>query len=270
MSSQLSNNDTTNASIPISNDQARSFPPTQATVSNANYVEPFVRPMSPLVPTNVGHNQRRRIPMLEVDEDGIEDIQVPLIPAIGRIEDLVRYPSPASSSPSPPTPIITPVPDHGETMIPDFDLENLSGSAPVNGFVIRSREDILWRTYSRTGSSIGVLIERSTTLIPVVPDEEGSPLPPRRRQQNPRRRPVSENPQYVELRPQLPHSASVTRTRPLIEEGVLETTLPMPTSQTSTQRRRVENIGHRVDSLIEHVAQVRSWTQQNGIDGLQD
>ncbi|KAH0828356.1 hypothetical protein FOPE_01655 [Fonsecaea pedrosoi] len=249
MSSQLSNNDTTNASIPISIDQARSFPPTQATVSNANYVESFVRPMSPLVPTTVGHNQRRRIPMLEVDEDGIEDIQVPLIPAIGRIEDLVRYPSPASSSPSPPTPTITPVPDHGETMIPDFDLETLSGSAPVNGFVIRSREDIfssqdiLWRTYNRTGSSIGVLLERSTTLIPVVPDGEGSPLPPRRRQQTPRRRPLSDKPQYVELRPPLPHSASVTRTRPLTEEGALETTLPMPTSQTSTQRRRVENIG---------------------------
>ncbi|KIW29012.1 uncharacterized protein PV07_04859 [Cladophialophora immunda] len=229
--------------------------------------EPLERSLSSLVPTTVGRNQRRRIPMLEIDEDGIEDIQVPLIPAIGRIEDLIRYPSPPSSPPSPSTPIIRPVPDHGATPIPDFDLQDLFAPAPVRGSVIRTNEDVLWRTYNGVSGAGGAPLERLLPVIRVVPDEEDSSSTRPQRRRHPRLRSVSETPQRLEFFPPFRYSASTIRTRAATEEGRRETSLPMLGRPTLTPSQQAEDLAGLIYTFTEHIARVRLWARRNGLDG---
>ena len=64
--------------------------------------------MSPPVPTTEGRQPHRRVLALEVDDAVLGEIRVPLIPLIGRIEDLITiygWPTPR------PLPVVAPVYD---------------------------------------------------------------------------------------------------------------------------------------------------------------
>ncbi|EXJ69708.1 uncharacterized protein A1O5_06779 [Cladophialophora psammophila CBS 110553] len=144
---QPSNNNATTSFIAVSFDE------THAT-------ETPERPISPPAPTTEGRNQRRRIPVLEIDENGIEDILVPLVPAIGRIENLIQYPTQPMSSTSPPTPIIRPVPDQSTAMVPNFDLDSAFPPAPVSELNIHAEGEVLWRTFASATGLGGAPFER--------------------------------------------------------------------------------------------------------------
>ncbi|OAP57744.1 hypothetical protein AYL99_08482 [Fonsecaea erecta] len=158
--------------------------------------------MSHPSPTTEGRNQRRRTPLLEIDVDGIEGIIVPLIPAIGLIEDLIRYPSSPPPPPSPPTPVIRPVSDHGPMVVPEFDLEDLFTPAPFHQPATGTNEDVIWRTNDRVRGTSNVQPMRHVSAIPVVPDEEGL-LRIRPQRQQRRRRPVLEPRRRFDLFPPL-------------------------------------------------------------------
>ncbi|KIX99313.1 uncharacterized protein Z520_04889 [Fonsecaea multimorphosa CBS 102226] len=214
MASSNKNNNGTTTSNTTSLDQACSFPPLE-------------RPMSPPVPTTEGRRPHRPIPMREIDEDGIEDIQVPLIPAIGRIEDLIRYPAPPRPQPPPPTPIIRPVPDYGTTLIIEYDLEDATWPT----------EAVPWPSYDRASGSASALDERRMPVISVVPEEEDS---------------RSEWPQQQSQQPQQQHlrRRPVPRPTPSLE--------PFPpfwySRRTLTRSRHYgDDLKPLVDSMLEHI-----------------
>ncbi|KIW92869.1 uncharacterized protein Z519_06718 [Cladophialophora bantiana CBS 173.52] len=244
---QPSNNTATTSFVAVSFDETHAM-------------ETSERPISPPVPTTEGRNQRRRIPVFEIDENGIEDILVPVVLAIGRIEDLIQYPTQPSSSPSPPTPIIRPVADHSATTIPNFDLDRAFPPAPVNELNIHTEGDVLWRTFASATSSGGAPLERSRLVIPVVADEEYIPRAWPQPRRHAGRQPRSELARHLESFP-----ASDIQISVMTVENAMETEPKRQGTVTSIPSRREEEIEDWADSLTEHVARVRFWANRNGL-----
>ncbi|OCT45636.1 hypothetical protein CLCR_01704 [Cladophialophora carrionii] len=101
------------------------------------------RPVSPPIPTTEGRQPYRRTPVMACDDDlYFGDIEVRLVPAIGRIVDLIRIYG-APHSPPPPTPVIRPTPSTDTARIPLFRLDG--GAAPFTiGGVVHIRRGVAY------------------------------------------------------------------------------------------------------------------------------
>lgn len=125
---------------------------------NRRVIEPVLpmRPTSPPVPTTEGTRRFQRIPVREGENDEL----IRLVPLIGRIEDLVEYPSsPDPSSRTSPAPRRRPA----EPWLTDIMDRR------------RRRRNMLLASTSASASTSSSQPSNGSRIIPVVVDEEDQP-----------------------------------------------------------------------------------------------